>query len=125
MLGFEMYVKAVCPVCGSDVFHNIRLHALKYLSFEKEGEEEDGQACRYVVDNIEVIDSLTEEELVRDVLQGLHGVITDGIEVDVLTGILKENFGVTGACCRGLIERIQLELDMYSPDKKRLYFVES
>ena len=77
-----------------------------------------------MVENVDVVDSLTEDEMIRDVLRGLQGAITDGIEVEVLAGILKENFGVTGACCRGLIERIQLELDMYSPDKKRLYFVD-
>ncbi|WP_440947861.1 hypothetical protein ACSAZL_06330 [Methanosarcina sp. T3] len=115
-----MFIKAHCPVCGTDVYHNIRLHALEHLSFE--GEKE---VCRYAVENVEVVDTLTEGDLIRDVLQRLHRIIHDGIEVEVLAGILKENYGITGICCRGLIERIQLELDMYCPDRKRLYFVES
>ena len=114
-----MFIKAHCPVCGTDAFHNVRLHALEHLTFEREG-----QACRYMVENIEVTDSLTEEELVRNILQGMRRVIKDGIEVEVLAGILKENYGVTGACCRGLIEKIQLELGMYCPDRKRLYFAD-
>ncbi len=77
-----------------------------------------------MVENIKVTDSLTEEELVRNILQGLRRVINDGIEVEVLAGILKENYGVTGACCSGLIEKIQLELGMYCPDRKRLYFAD-
>ncbi|MDD3417487.1 MAG: hypothetical protein PHY47_26430, partial [Lachnospiraceae bacterium] len=71
-----MYVKAHCPVCGTDVYHNVRLHALEYLNFEGEGE---GQACRYVVENVEVTGSFTEDEMIGDVLRGLQGVITDGI----------------------------------------------
>jgi hypothetical protein len=115
-----MFIKAHCPVCDTDVYHNIRLHALEHLQFE--GEKE---VCRYAVESVEVIDSLIEQEMIREVLQGLHRIIHDGIEVKVLAGILKENYGITGACCRELIERIQLELDMYCPDRKRLYFVKS
>jgi hypothetical protein len=113
-----MFIKAHCPVCGTDVYHNIRLHALEHLYFE--GEKE---ACRYAVESIEVTDTLTEKELVKDILQGLHGIIHDGIEIEVLAGILKENYGITGVCCMEIIERIQLELDMYSPDMKKLYYV--
>lgn len=76
-----------------------------------EGEKE---FCRYAVESIEVADTLTEEELVRNVLQGLERIIHDGIEVKVLAGILKENYGITGICCREFIERIQLELDILS-----------
>jgi hypothetical protein len=83
-----------------------------------------GKACRYLVENIKVTDSLTEDELVRNILQGLQRVINDGIEVEILAEILKENYGVTGSCCSGIIERIQLELGMYCPDKKRLYFAD-
>lgn len=114
-----MFVKAHCPVCGTDVYHNIRLHALEYLNFE--GEE---QACRYAVESIKVTDSLTEDEIIRYILEGLQKVINDGIEVEILAGILRENYGITGACCCGIIERIQLELGMYCPDQKRLYFAD-
>jgi|GEM_PF-794045 len=114
-----MFIKAHCPVCGIDVYHNIRLQALENLNFEGEV-----QACRYAVENIEITDSLTEEEFVRDILQSLQRVIHDGIEVEVLSGILKENYGVTGACCSELIEKIELELGMYCPDRKKLYFAD-
>lgn len=78
-----------------------------------------------MVESVEVVDALTEKDIVRDILQGLHRIIHDGIEIEVLVGILKENYGITGVCCRELIERIKLELDMYCPDMKKLYFVES
>jgi len=115
-----MYVKARCPVCSTDVFHDIRVKSFKHRHFEG-----DLQAYKYMVKNIEITDTLTEKELIKDILQSLQKIIHDGIEVEVLAGILKENYGITGACCRGLIERIQLELDMYCPDMKKLYFVES
>jgi hypothetical protein len=114
-----MFIKTHCPVCGNEIYHDIRLSALEHLLFEGER-----QACRYVIENIEVQDSLTEEELVRNILQSLQKIIYNGIEVEVLIGILEENYGVTGTCCRDLIERIQLELEMYCPDRKRLYFAD-
>ncbi len=43
---------AHCPACSTDVYHKIRLHALKYLNFE--GEKE---VCRYAVENVEVTDT--------------------------------------------------------------------
>ncbi|WP_269849062.1 hypothetical protein [Methanosarcina horonobensis] len=51
-------------------------------------------------------------------------IIHDGIEIEVLIKILQENYGVTETCCMDLIERIRLDLDMYCPDRKRLYFAE-
>jgi hypothetical protein len=114
-----MFIKAHCPVCDTDVYHNVRLHAMEHLNFEGEG-----QACRYMVENIKVTDSLTEDELVRNILQSLQKVINDGIEIEVLAGILKENYGITGVCCSGLIDRVQLELGVYCPDRKRLYFAD-
>lgn len=58
---------------------------------------------------------------------GVIDVLEDELlfKLEATTGILKENYEVTGVCCRELIERIQLELDMYCPDRKRLYFVDS
>ncbi|MCC4770735.1 hypothetical protein FXV91_11255 [Methanosarcina sp. DH2] len=101
------------------MYHDIRLSALEHLLFE--GEK---QACRYVIENIKVQDSLTEEELVRNILHSLQKIIYDGIEVEILIGVLEENYGVTEACCKDLIEKIQLELQMYCPDRKRLYFAD-
>ncbi|MGB9929518.1 MAG: hypothetical protein ACPK85_14145 [Methanosarcina sp.] len=114
-----MFIKAYCPVCGSEIYHNIRLHALEYLNFEKEE-----TAYRYTIEKVEITDTLTEEKLVRDILSGLQRSIYDGIEIEVLAGILEVKYGVTRVCCDSLIERIQLELDMYSSEKKRLYFAE-
>lgn len=115
-----MFVKINCPVCGSEAYHNISLSTLEHMNFE--GEK---QAYRYIIENIEVKGSLPEEDFIRSILQGMRKIIYDGIEVEVLRGILEENYGVTGACCMDLIERIQLELDMYCPDRKRLYFAET
>lgn len=114
-----MFIKIHCPICGGDMYHDIRLSALEYLHFEGERE-----ACRYVIENIEIQDSLTEEELVRSILKSLQKVIHDGIEVKTLIEVLEENYGVTGRCCTEIIERIQLELGMYCPDRKRLYFAD-
>ncbi|WP_440946875.1 hypothetical protein ACSAZL_00845 [Methanosarcina sp. T3] len=50
----------------------------------------------YTVESVEETDTLTEKDPVRDILQGRHRIIHDGIEVGVLTRILKENHGIKG-----------------------------
>jgi len=115
-----MFIKAPCPVCGSQAYYDIRLSALEYLHFE--GEK---QACIYIIENIEVKYSLPEEEFVEGILRGVQEIVHDGIQVEFLIKVLGENYGVAGSCCMDLIEKIKLELDMYCPDNKRLYFAES
>jgi hypothetical protein len=91
----------------------------KYRRFEE------GTQSHYRVTNIKIQDSQSEDELTYNILQNLNSLIHDGIEIKVLAEILKENYGVNEPCCRGFIERIKIELDMYCPDMKKLYFVES
>lgn len=114
-----MFIKINCPVCGGEAYHDIRLSALEYLHFE--GEK---QAWKYIIENIKVKDSLPEEEFVGSILQSMQKIIHDGIEVEVLIETLQEKYGVTESCCMDLIEKIQLELNMYCPDRERLYFAE-
>ncbi|MDQ1251004.1 MAG: hypothetical protein QG646_73 [Euryarchaeota archaeon] len=118
MWGRKMYIKAHCPVCGTDIFHNIRIKYDKYRHFEG-----DIHSYRYKIKNIEITDTLTEKDLIKDILQSLQKIIHDGVKIDVLEGIMKDTYGIAEPCCRELIDRIQLELNMYSPDMKTLYFV--
>ena len=97
-----MFIKIHCPICDSDMYHDIRLSALEYLHFEGERE-----ACRYVIENIEIQDSLTEEELVRSILKSLQKVIYDGIEVENLIEVLEETTELQKAAAWGLLRRIQ------------------
>ena len=115
-----MYIKAGCPVCGSPIFHNLRIKYDKYRRFDG-----DIPVYRYDIKNIDVTDTLTEKELMKDVIQSLHRLIHDGIEVETVEGILKDGYGITGPCCKEFLEKITEELNLYSPDMKRLYFVES
>jgi hypothetical protein len=42
-----------------------------------------------------------------------------------LCHVLKEYFGVVVVCCCDLIQRMEIELDMYCPDQEHLYFIEA
>ncbi|AAM05103.1 predicted protein [Methanosarcina acetivorans C2A] len=111
-----MYIKARCPVCGTDVYHDLYVHVQKYRRLGS-------QSHRYRITKMEIQDSQSENELVYNILQSLENTIHNGIKIEVLTGILKEDYGVTEPCCRDLIEKIKIELDMYCPDMETLYFV--
>lgn len=77
----------------------------------------------YTIEDISIDETLTAEKFVRSVLCTVHGYIRDGIEVSELCQILRKYYGIASAYCCDLIQRIKIELDMYCPDHKRLYFV--
>ncbi len=87
-------------------------------------EEIQNQNSSYTLKDIEVSDTVSEEQLVRDVLRELMGHIYNGITVSELCRILKDNFGILSRYCCDFIQRLKIELDMYCPDRKHLYFVE-
>ena len=105
-----MYVKSKCPICGNSNFHNIRIRI----------EETRTQLS---IKDIEVTDTVTDEELAREILHGLKPYVYDGINVRELCKILKKYYSIAAAYCCDLIQRIKIELDMYCPDGKHLCFV--
>jgi hypothetical protein len=76
-----------------------------------------------VVKNIDVMDTIAIEDLVRDIIHTLRFSITDGIHIEELCTLIKTKFGIAKAYCYDIIEQIKIELDLYSPDKQHLYFV--
>ena len=55
-------MKTKCPVCGTNQYHNLKL-ALEETHFS-----DLGSATNYTVENIEVTDTATEEELAHEIL---------------------------------------------------------
>lgn len=86
-------------------------------------EEIQAHFSKWSVSDIEVVDSLTEEELAHEVLKVLSNHIYNGISTSELCRILKEKFGILARYCCDLIQRLKIELDMYCPDHQHLYFV--
>ena len=115
-----MYVKTQCPVCGTEQYHNIKLHALETKQFT-----DLETVTRYAVEYIEVSDTVTEEELAREVLESMRPDVHDGVEVRELCRILKKYYGVTAAYCCDLVLRLKIEMDMYCPDRRHLFFVKA
>lgn len=106
----RMYIKTKCTRCGNPDFHNIRVHGTQTPS---------GPAIK----SIEISDSISEEDMVSYVIHTVHRYIRDGIEVKELCGILTRCYGIAADYCCDLIQRIKLELDMYCPDRRHLYYV--
>ncbi|WP_048065827.1 hypothetical protein [Methanosarcina acetivorans] len=111
-----MYVKTICPVCRNPAFHQIA------LLLETSSQDPDS-AAKYAMENIEVRESVAAEDFVRDVLCTIREYLHDGITTRELCRILKKYYGIATSCCCDLVQRIKIELDMYSPDRRHLYFV--
>lgn len=111
-----MYIKTKCTKCGNPDFHDIHWRII--------GEIKKGQTTASV-DEMEVYDSVSEEELARQIVCELRGFIYNGMTVDEFCRILKKYYGVASKYCCDLIQRMKNELDMYCPDRQHLYYVES
>lgn len=113
-----MYVRAICPHCRNPIYHSVELHCLEMTPLS-----DLDSASQYVVEHIESKDAITEEALIGHVLNTIGQYLSDGMEVGELCKILKKYYGIAAAYCCDLIQRIKIELDMYSPDHMHLYFV--
>ena len=65
-----MHIKASCTQCGNSDFHNIKLYA-----FEKTVFEDFADTNRYLIDHIEVAETISEEEMERAFFQELCGCL--------------------------------------------------
>ncbi|WP_440952065.1 hypothetical protein [Methanococcoides sp. FTZ1] len=116
-----MYVRTRCSHCNKVDYHDIAINTL----VRKTVFSDHSQMMRYLIENIDVDETISEEEMARSVLQELRGYVYDGITTYELCRILKEYFGVVAMHCCDLIQKMKIELDMYCPDHQHLYFVEA
>ncbi|AKB78617.1 hypothetical protein MSHOH_2134 [Methanosarcina horonobensis HB-1 = JCM 15518] len=85
-------------------------------------EQTEEQAYKYSLSNVEIIDTISEKDLLRYVFLSLGSMVYNGMKIEDLEDIVIEKFGITRPCCKELIEKIILELNLYTPDMKTLYF---
>ncbi len=76
----KIHVKTQFPVCGTEQHHNVKLHTLETKQFT-----DLKTVTRYVVQYIEVSDTVTEEELARETPENMQPYVHDGIEVRELS----------------------------------------
>jgi hypothetical protein len=107
-----MYEKTTCPNCNSVYYRSLRVCNAEIRTGS-------------VLKTVETIETITEDDLVRDILRSLTGCISDGVAISELCEILNTVFGVSSQNVCEIVERIKLELDMYCPDRKHLYFIQA
>jgi hypothetical protein len=107
-----MYEKITCPNCHKTYYRNVQFHSQEIRT---------GSVLR----TVETTETISEDELLKDILQSLNGCISDGIAIFELCKILNTAFGVSSQNICEIVERIKLELDMYCPDRKHLYFIQT
>ena len=81
------------------------------------------QTASYSIVDLEVDETISEEELAASILGELQGHVYNGITTRELCKILKNNFGVSFSYCCDIVQRLKIELDMYCPDRQHLYYV--
>ncbi|WP_135606843.1 hypothetical protein [Methanococcoides sp. NM1] len=115
-----MYEKTTCPHCSKTFYQNLRVRVREDVY--QRGSE---RIHKQTVTDVEMADSLSEEQLARDILLELEGYVYNGMTTDEFCKLLKKYFGVASKYCCDLIQRMKIELDMYCPDHQHLYFVEA
>lgn len=115
-IGDTMYVRTSCTRCSNADYQDLKLHALEHTVFD-----DLTHAYRYSVENIEIADTISEEEMAARIMRELRGILRDGIEISELCKTIQECFGVAAKYCCDIIQRIKYEAGMYCPDRKHLY----
>lgn len=114
-----MYFKSNCPYDSRRTcYHNACISVKTEVIFDGERYSE-----RKILENVEITDSISAEELANCIMCELKPHMYDGMTVDEFCKLLKKYFGVASKYCCDLIQRMKVELDMYCPDRKHLYFV--
>ncbi|MBE0522485.1 MAG: hypothetical protein IBX39_09515 [Candidatus Methanoperedenaceae archaeon] len=112
-----MYIRTSCSNCKKIEYHNVKIDAIETMVFN-----DYEKASSYIIKNINVCDSVSEEELAERVLKEIKPMLQDGTNIIELCRIIQSCFGVASTYCCDLIQRIKLEAGMYSPDKAHLYY---
>ena len=115
-----MYIKSDCPYGNRTCYHELRFRVKKEILFDGENYRE-----HQMIKDIEIKDTLSEEELARCIVYELKDFMYHGITVDEFCKLLKKYYGVAAKYCCDLIQRMKNELDMYCPDRQHLYYVEA
>ncbi|MCD4702926.1 MAG: hypothetical protein K8R64_01265 [Methanosarcinaceae archaeon] len=82
-------------------------------------------ATEHISIRIDVDETISEEEMATTVLQELEGHVYNGIITRELCHILMDCFGVVAAHCCDLVQGLKINLDMYCPDRRHLYYVDA
>ena len=114
-----MYIKTNCTKCGNADFHDIAIDVLEHIKIYSDS----SQSVTNTIEDAEVCDTVSEEELARHVINELRPFMHDGMTTDEFCKILKKYYGVASKYCCDLIQRMKIELGMYCPDRQHLYFV--
>lgn len=116
-----MYIKNTCPKCKQVNYSDIAVDVLEHVKSYSDGT----QSITSVVVGAKACETVSEEQLAREILLELEGYVYDGITTKELCVLLSRYFGVVSSYCCDIVQRIKIDLDMYCPDHSHLYFVES
>lgn len=72
---------------------------------------------------VETTETISEEDLVLNIMRSVSNHVTDGMAIYELCETLKTCFEISPGHVCDLMQKIKIELDMYCPDRKHLYFV--
>lgn len=113
------YINTRCTKCGNLDYHNLKLYCIEQIRFDGKTD-----IHSYKIRDIEVTDTVSQEEFAESVLHELADHVYNGITTKELCRILERQFGVMARYCCDVIQRLKIELDMYCPDHNHLYYVE-
>lgn len=114
-----MFIYGKCPKCKESFYQDLLVHCVEHhITFE-----DYKQMSYYLVKNLDVKEIISEEEMAQSVVRELKGYVYNGITTKELCETLQKYFGIVAIHCCELIQRIKIDLDMYCPDRKHLYYV--
>jgi hypothetical protein len=99
-------VKCKCSDYNQKIINNI------CLSFEEEKLSSEKELRNYVLDNVSVMETVTEDTFLDDIRNITKKYINEGVTVEDLREVLKIAFGLSGTYCYDVVQLIQKEMDL-------------
>lgn len=101
-----MDVKCKCSDYNQKIINSI------CLSFEEEKFSPEKELRNYVLDNVSVTETVTEDPFLDDIRNITKKYINEGVTVEDLREVLKIAFGLSGTYCYDAVQLIQKEMDL-------------
>ena len=99
-------VKCKCSDYNQEIINNI------CLSFEEGKLSSEKELRNYVLDDVSVTETVTENTFLDDIRNITKKYINEGVTVEDLREVLKFAFGLSGTYCYDAVQLIQKEMDL-------------
>jgi hypothetical protein len=113
-----MFTNITCPVCGDTYQVDVSASIITKAVRGKNGIEKKLELEDIIIKNISKY-----PERINDILIGVQPYMRDGMHIEEVLKILRQEFKLSRSFSQDMVEKIKDFHMMYSPDGKHLHYI--